>query len=111
MTVNGLRLFVLERRSEVVATTYLNIIPNLTRGGRPYAVTENVVVEESYRGVGLGKAVMAGTLHAAWEAGAYKAMLMTGSSRASTHAFYRACGFVGDVKTAYFARPGLPGPH
>lgn len=102
---HGLRLFVLEQHGSVVATTYLNLIPNLTRGARPYAVVENVVVDEAYRGEGLGKAVMAGTLHAAWAAGAYKAMLMTGSSRASTHAFYRACGFAGDVKTAYVAHP------
>lgn len=47
----------------------------------------------------------AATLQAAWEAGCYKAMLMTGSHRPSTHAFYRACGFSPDVKTAYLARP------
>jgi hypothetical protein len=30
---------------------------------------------------------------------------MAGSRRPSTHAFYRACGFSPDVKTAYLARP------
>ena len=39
------------------------------------------------------------------EAGCYKVMLMTGSKRASTHAFYRACGFVADDKTGLVARP------
>ena len=89
----------------VVAATYLNVIPNITRSASPYAVVENVVVEESLRGKGLGKQIMAGTLKAAWEAGCYKAMLMTGSRRPSTHAFYRACGFANDAKTAYLARP------
>ncbi|PGH44559.1 GNAT family N-acetyltransferase [Micromonospora sp. WMMA1996] len=99
----GLHLFVLELDGAVVATTYLNVIPNISRSASPYAVIENVVVDESRRGTGLGKRIMAGTLQAAWDAGCYKAMLMTGSRRPATHAFYRACGFSGDAKTAYLA--------
>ncbi|NRQ31920.1 GNAT family N-acetyltransferase [Nonomuraea sp. NN258] len=101
----ALRLFVLERDGAIVATAYLNVIPNLTRAASPYAVIENVVVDESRRGTGLGKQIMAGTLQAAWDAGCYKAMLQTGSSQPATHAFYRACGFTADAKTAYLARP------
>jgi GNAT superfamily N-acetyltransferase len=101
----GLHLFVLENDGIIVATTYLNVIPNLTRSASPYAVIENVVVEEASRGTGLGKQVMAGTLQAAWDAGCYKAMLLTGSRKPATHAFYRACGFSPDAKTAYLARP------
>lgn len=101
----GLHLFVLEADGAVVATTYLNVIPNLTRSASPYAVIENVVVEESLRGTGLGKRIMAGTLQAAWDAGCYKAMLLTGSRNPSTHAYYKASGFSADAKTAYLARP------
>jgi GNAT superfamily N-acetyltransferase len=101
----GLRIFVLEVDGVVVATTYLNVIPNLTRSASPYAVIENVVVDEARRGQGLGKQVMAGTLAAAWDAGCYKAMLMTGSRRPSTLAFYQACGFSPDAKSAFLARP------
>ncbi|WP_206305277.1 GNAT family N-acetyltransferase [Actinacidiphila soli] len=100
----GLHLFVLEVDGVVVATTYLNVIPNLTRSASPYAVIENVVVEETLRGTGLGKQIMAGTLRAAWDAGCYKAMLMTGSRKPATHAFYRACGFSPDAKTAYLVQ-------
>jgi GNAT superfamily N-acetyltransferase len=101
----GLRILVLEVDGAIVGTTYLNVIPNMTRSASPYAVVENVVVEESLRGTGLGKQLMAGTLAAAWEAGCYKAMLMTGSRRESTLAFYRACGFSADAKSAFLARP------
>lgn len=101
----GLHLFVLDVDGAVVATTYLNVIPNISRSASPYAVIENVVVEESRRGTGLGKQIMAGTLQAAWSAGCYKAMLMTGSRRPATHNFYRACGFSPDAKTAYVAQP------
>ncbi len=99
-------MLVLELEGALVATTYLNVIPNLTRSASPYAVIENVVVEERLRGTGLGKQIMGATLDVAWSAGCYKAMLMTGSRRPSTHAFYRACGFSPDAKTAYLARPG-----
>jgi GNAT superfamily N-acetyltransferase len=53
----------------------------------------------------LGKQIIAETLEFAWAVGCYKAMLMTGSKRPSTHGFYLACGFSGDAKTAYLARP------
>ena len=101
----GLHLFVLELDGALVATTYLNLIPNMTRGAAPYAVVENVVVRKELRGTGLGKRIMAATLDRAWAAGCYKAMLMTGSRTPATHAFYRACGFSPDEKTAYLARP------
>jgi GNAT superfamily N-acetyltransferase len=101
----GLRLLVLVRDGAVVATTYLNVIPNLTRSASPYAVIENVVVDEPLRRTGLGKRIMAATLQAAWEAGCYKAMLMTGSRNPATHGFYEVCGFSADAKTAYVARP------
>lgn len=104
----GLQLSVLEQAGEIVATTYLNVIPNLSRAASPYAIIENVVVEETLRGRGLGKLIMDHTLQEAWRRGCYKVMLLTGSKRASTHAFYRSCGFTPDVKTGYVARRLLP---
>ena len=96
-------LIVIDRAGQLIATSYLNVIPNLTRSASPYAVIENVVVDEPFRGTGLGKAIMTATLNTAWAAGCHKAMLLSGSRHASTHAFYRACGFAGDEKTAYVA--------
>jgi GNAT superfamily N-acetyltransferase len=101
----GLSMLVLEQDGAIVASAYLNVVPNLTRAAAPYAIIENVVVDEAHRGQGLGKDIMARTLDVAWEAGCYKAMLQTGSRRPSTHAFYRACGFSGDEKYAYVAHP------
>ena len=81
------------------------MIPNISRSASPYAVVENVIVDESQRGRGLGREIMAATLDAAWAAGCYKAMLATGSKNPATHAFYLACGFVAGAKTSYLARP------
>jgi GNAT superfamily N-acetyltransferase len=99
-----LSLFVLEDRGRIEATCYLNVIPNLARSARPYAIIENVVTDEASRGKGYGKHIMAHALEAAWAAGCYKVMLLTGSKSESTHAFYRACGFSGDAKRAYIVR-------
>ena len=65
-----LRVMILEHEGAVAATAYLNIVPNLTRGASPYAVIENVVVDESLRGIGLGKQLMAATLDVAWNVAA-----------------------------------------
>lgn len=97
-------IMVLERAGQVVATAYLNIIPNLTRSASPYAIIENVVVDAPLRGTGLGKTLIAANLQEAWKAGCYKVVLTTGSKNPNTHAFYRACGFSQDTRTAYAAR-------
>lgn len=40
----GLAILLLEVDGEVIGATYLNLIPNLSRGAQPYAVIENVVI-------------------------------------------------------------------
>ena len=77
----------------LVTTCTLVVIPNLTRGGRPYALIENVVTHAEYRGLGFGRTVLGAAVERAWEAGCYKVMLMTGSKKPSTLVFYAAAGF------------------
>lgn len=52
---DGLDIVLLELDGEVLGATYLNVIPNLSRGGRPYAVIENVVIAAHRRGEKLGQ--------------------------------------------------------
>jgi GNAT superfamily N-acetyltransferase len=89
----------------VVATCYLNVIPNLSRGGASYAVIENVVVESGLRGSGLGRLVMRHALDEAWRRGCYKTLLQTGVRDPRVHRFYEACGFSATEKTGFVARP------
>lgn len=77
----------------MVASCTVVIIPNLTRRGTPYALIENVVTHAGYRNRGFGKALLAAAVERAWAEGCYKAMLMTGSKKPETLAFYAAAGF------------------
>jgi GNAT superfamily N-acetyltransferase len=79
------------------------VIPNLTRGGQPYGLIENVVAHAEHRGRGYGKKLLQAAVTAAWEADCYKVMLMTGSKKPSTLAFYASAGFEQD-KTGFQVR-------
>lgn len=90
---------------ELVSSCNLAVIPNLTRGCRPYGVIENVVTHKEYRKQGLGKAVLAHSLDHAWKAGCYKVMLLTGRKDQATLNFYKSSGFDPDGKQAFVAKP------
>lgn len=91
---------------KLISSCTLAIIPNLTRGCRPYALVENVVTHTDYRRQGHGKKLLNHTLTTAWEAGCYKAMLMTGRKDEATLAFYESVGFDPRAKQAFVAKPG-----
>ncbi|WP_341368988.1 GNAT family N-acetyltransferase [Yoonia sp. BS5-3] len=85
----------------------LVVIPNLTRGGRPYALIENVVTHNGYRNQGFGKKILDAACVHAWAQNCYKVMLMTGSKRPSTLKFYESAGFAQN-KTGFQKRaPGF----
>ncbi len=105
VSADDLHVFLLDADGEILATCYLNVIPNITRSARPYAIVENVVTDQTQRGRGHGQRIVRHALEFAWERGCYKAMLQSGSQREATHAFYKACGFAADEKVGYVARP------
>ncbi|MBL6455492.1 GNAT family N-acetyltransferase [Belnapia sp. T6] len=101
----GVTVFLAEAAGEAIASCTLIQVPNLTRGTRPYAFIENVVTHAAHRRRGHGRAVLAAALSAAWAAGCYKAMLLTGSTQEATFRFYEGAGFRRGEKTGLIARP------
>jgi GNAT superfamily N-acetyltransferase len=89
----GSAIFIGEFGGEVVCTCTLIVIPNLTRGGTPYALIENVVTHPAHRGKGFGTSMLDAATDEAWQNGCYKIMLSTGSRNPSTLAFYAHAGF------------------
>ncbi len=100
----GPRCFLITDSSQIVASCVLSIIPNLTRGCRPYGLIENVVTRTEFRGRGLGRKVLSNALDFAQESNCYKVMLMTGRKDDRTLAFYESAGFSKDLKTAFIKR-------
>ncbi|QLH77117.1 GNAT family N-acetyltransferase [Halosimplex rubrum] len=96
-----LDIVVVEHDGRLVATCLLSVTKNLTRGARPFALVENVVTREEYRGEGFGTQCVEGAVERARERGCYKVMLLTGSDEAWTHEFYESCGFDSEAKTGF----------
>jgi GNAT superfamily N-acetyltransferase len=93
--------------SELISSCTLTVIPNLTRGCKPYGVIENVVTHASHRNQGHGKALLAHALAHAWSVGCYKVMLLTGRKDEATFKFYESAGFDHNGKQAFLAKPAV----
>jgi GNAT superfamily N-acetyltransferase len=94
-------IFVVEQGGMLVATCALQVIPNLTRGARPYALIENVVTRKDRRGQGHASGILKYALEYAWAQGCYKVMLMTGRDDPKIFELYEKAGFKRGVKTGF----------
>ena len=101
----GTTVFVLDEGNGPVAAVTLHVLPNLTYGGAPYALIENVITAAERRGKGLGHEIMAHALEQARSAGCYKAMLLTGLTRGAA-GFSEKLGFTGNEKSGMIMRFG-----
>lgn len=99
----GTHVFGALSKAKLCAMATLHLLPNVTWGGRHYGLVENVVTAADQQRQGFGRAVLARVAEAAWEANAYKIMLMTGRKRAAK-GFYEACGFSSEDKHAMVIR-------
>lgn len=94
-------IIVNEIDGKIVSSCVCVIIPNLTRGIRPYAFVENVVTHLNYRGHGYATECLQYAKSIAEESNCYKMMLLTGSKEESTLKFYEAAGYNSSDKTAF----------
>ena len=94
-------LLVNEQYGEIVASCVCVVVPNLTRGLRPYAFIENVVTRADCRRRGYATQCLDRAREIARAAGCYKLMLLTGAKDAATLGFYHRAGFNSTDKTAF----------
>jgi ribosomal protein S18 acetylase RimI-like enzyme len=97
-------LLVAEVGQRVAASCLLLIVPNLTRGGRPFAIIENVVTHGDHRRRGLASALLAMAQDRARAANCYKLMLATGRTDEGVLHFYEQAGFTRGGKTFFEMR-------
>ncbi len=86
---------------KIVSSCVCVIIPNLTRGIRPYAFIENVVTHADYRKKGYAAECLNYAEKIAIKANCYKMMLLTGAKTESTLNFYINAGYNSTDKTAF----------
>lgn len=87
------RLLVAVQGSELVGCFQLTFIPGLGRGGAWRAQIESVRVAATYRGHGIGAAMMRWAIEQARERGCVLVQLTTDKRRGDAHRFYRRLGF------------------
>jgi len=89
----GYELLVAEEQGEVAGSVVLLIVPNLSHEALPWAVVENLVVDQRYQGKGFGRLLMEYAIARAKEAGCYKIGLSSDKRRREAHRFYSSLGF------------------
>ena len=94
-------IVVKEINGKIVSSCVCVIIPNLTRNIRPYALIENVVTNEEYRGKGYATECLNYAKEIAIKNDCYKMMLLTGTKNENILAFYKSAGYNSDDKIAF----------
>ncbi len=94
-------IIVAEVDGMIAASCVCVIIPNLTRGQRPYAFVENVITDKDHRRQGLATACLDFAREIARRENCYKMMLLTGSKKEETLHFYEQAGYNRNDKTAF----------
>ena len=94
-------IVVKEINGKIVSSCVCVIVPNLTRNIRPYALIENVVTNEGYRGKGYATECLNYVKEIAIKNNCYKMMLLTGTKNENTLAFYKNAGYNSDAKIAF----------
>lgn len=95
---------VAESDGALVGACCVVLVPNLTRGLRPFGVVENVIVDEKCRRRGIASRLLARAREMAESAGCYKLVLMSNRKRTEAHPLYRKAGFESDSKLAFDLR-------
>ena len=94
-------IVVKEINGKIVSSCVCVIVPNLTRNIRPYALIENVVTNDEYRGKGYATECLNYAKEIAIKNNCYKMMLLTGTKKESTLNFYKNAGYNSEDKTAF----------
>jgi GNAT superfamily N-acetyltransferase len=101
---NNIKYFLAKDNGKIIGSCYICIIPNLSRNGKSIGYIENVVTDEDYRRIGIGKKLMEMAIEYAKENNCYKVILQSGIKRTEAHRFYEKLGFDGETKKAFDLR-------
>lgn len=102
--LDHMKIFGYEQHGRIVGTCTLDRVEGLSKGCRPFAVIENVVVLDSTRSQGIGKQLVCHAMAQARQWNCYKVILETGTQDEWKLKFYEKCGLTRGGKTAFMKR-------
>jgi GNAT superfamily N-acetyltransferase len=94
-------LFVCECAGLVCGTALVSLCSDVMFKLQPFAVVENVVVDKSGRGQGVGTVLFQHIESFCRDAECSKIMLLSAVGRADAHRFFERMGFVGSAKRGF----------
>ncbi|MGH8353848.1 MAG: GNAT family N-acetyltransferase [Pseudomonas sp.] len=86
-------VLVAERNGQLLGTCTINLIEHLAHNFARSAILEDMVVDASHRGLGIGQALIRKAAERARTWGCYKLALSSHHERAAAHHFYTTMGF------------------
>jgi GNAT superfamily N-acetyltransferase len=99
-----MKVFGYEKDGKIIGTCTIGRVEGLSKGCRPFAVIENVVVLDSIRCHGIGKQLVCHAIAQAEKWNYYKVILETGTKSEWELRFYENCGLTRGDKTAFMKR-------
>jgi GNAT superfamily N-acetyltransferase len=95
------RLLVCEIDARVRGTVLVCLCADAMYAGQPFAVVENLVVDQQCRGNGIGQALLREVERFCLSRDCSKMMLLSSASRVGAHRFFEQAGFDGDRKRGF----------
>ncbi len=94
-------LFVFEDGGAVLGTVIVSLCADVMFGRRPFAVVENIVVDQAARGLRIGEHLLQAVEVFCTAADCSKIMLLSAASRERAHMFFERCGYSGSTKRGF----------
>jgi N-acetylglutamate synthase-like GNAT family acetyltransferase len=94
-------LFVCGHSGQVEGTALVSLCADVMFGAQPFAVVENIVVNDKFRGQGLGAALLCHIDAFCLAKDCSKIMLLSSIQREQAHRFFERAGFVGSKKRGF----------
>ena len=94
-------VLVAEQGGRVCGTALLSLCEDVMFGTRPFAVVENVVVDQDARSQGIGAALLREVEARCKQACCSKIMVLSAAQRVDAHRFFERQGFVGSAKVGF----------
>jgi N-acetylglutamate synthase-like GNAT family acetyltransferase len=94
-------VLVAEQAGLVCGSALLTLCEDIMFGTRPFAVVENVIVDQKARSQGIGSSLLREVEARCKRANCSKIMLLSSAHRAEAHKFFERQGFVGTSKLGF----------